>query len=462
MTLIFGWHWVPVNKRYRQMAAAWTPVVLLLGTLCLFACRGGDFSAPTARKGKAVDARSTPSPARRLAPSRPRREPPRPPDAGAPRAASRPATPRPASTLEAPERERVYPTHGPKTRPKVLFRVREELYWPHIPVVHGKTVLHGARGMTLVGLDSESGKPKWRWKGVDTHSKNCFRVFSAIHEGRGILLTETATLLSFDLISGLRHWEHVLPQGTVQVSPALSCRTTVTSDLAFVATHLERIEHGLSRYTGYLRAIELLSGTSKWTRPLNEELQDLVAADHLYLFGHRDEQSSLVALHRVTGSPIWRRSLGRLDLMGETIGFVRDGYVGVCGRDEKARVFDTVTGAPAPEVTRYCGSSVDGLIVRYEEWRARFTVRDARSGTIRWKRNSTYLGNSGFSVADGVVHLGLADDVLALELRTGRKLWSFRLPREPRQERTWLNSPPVPADGVLHFTTSDDHIWALR
>lgn len=351
------------------------------------------------------------------------------------------------NSFDAPERTHVYGTVGPKARPSVLWKVLRENYWPHVPVVVGGLVVQGNCGKSLVGLDALTGRHVWQWKRADhilSCGKGCDLTYPALNSGALFLLSQDADLVSIWPASGAVRWERSLAGAHETI--VFDCRVVVGERIgvAWVVQQSRAVQ---------ISAFDVESGTVRWRRT-GPWVPQVVKDGRLYATRAPPE---LAMLALDSGRTLWKAPLRRQGGVMESLDRVENHRAHVCHPDRlRARLFEVATGKESSALGEVCGSRAGDLVVRHHG--ERFAAYDRQTGALRWRRDGTYLQQpqgDGFSVADGVIYLALPLRITAVDLNTGRELWSFPLPSSP-------STRPVPAAGMLYFSTRDNHDWAIR
>jgi outer membrane protein assembly factor BamB len=330
-------------------------------------------------------------------------------------------------------------------------------------VVHDGVVVVGSQGLTLTGLDARTGQKRWRWKTVDrdfTFTKRCSTPLPGISDGHVLFSSRAGELVALDLHRGTKRWSHLF---SMSDAAAHDCRVHRFGDTVFITTGWQKSGAGYLEDLGSrVSAFNAQSGALRWHRHLRGEIGRIGVAENVFVLTAHRTMQALLALDRRTGKELWSIPLARAGLRYQWLDSIRGGKIIVCSDTRGARVFDASTGREVKGANRYCGRLVGGVVVRYEASRARLTVRRAGTGTLLWKRDNTYALLSGYSVADGVIYLGLGNRILALDLQNGCTLWQFRLPQSKSREHRYLTTIPVPGYGALYFGTNDNSVWAIR
>jgi eukaryotic-like serine/threonine-protein kinase len=172
------------------------------------------------------------------------------------------------------------------------------------------------------------------------------------------------------------------------------------------------------------------------------------------------------ALKASTGARIWSRNLGVL--YGYSSSAVAHGVVYVGSNDGKLFALKAATGATiwSDSGMREVGHPTlsDGLVYVCSGYGVR--AFKATTGALVWSHyGGTGAGECSPAVANGVAYVGSGTGlVLALNARTGAKVWSFNAPIacDPGCDGAEaIGSSPVVAKGIVYVTSDEGVVYAL-
>jgi len=235
-------------------------------------------------------------------------------------------------------------------------------------------------------------------------------------------------------------------------------------------------------YGGQLHAIDQTSGIEKWNFKSRMPIASTaaVAAGVVYFVS---SSGALVALDAASGQPKWvfateyERRFEAQNLHGylsvaQTIPdawdlyisspAVADGRVYFGSGDGNVYAVDAGSGVVqwkfATHDVVHASPAVHDGTVYIGSWDGNFYAIDAETGQQKWLfkggQDPTIHNQVGFqssaAVVDGTVFVGSRDaHVYALDARSGRKKWDYPT------SKSWVNSTPAVAGGIVYASTSD-------
>ena len=235
-------------------------------------------------------------------------------------------------------------------------------------------------------------------------------------------------------------------------------------------------------YGGQFHAIDQASGVEKWSFKSRMPIASTaaVAAGAVYFVS---SGGALVALDTATGKTKWvfpteyerrfeARNLHGLLSAAQTIPdawdvfisspAVADGRVYFGSGDGNVYALDASNGVLqwkfATQDVVHASPAVHDDTVYIGSWDGNFYAIDGETGQQKWQfkggQDPVIHNQVGFqssaAVVDGTVFVGSRDaHVYALDARSGRKKWDYPT------SKSWVNSTPAVADGVVYASTSD-------
>jgi outer membrane protein assembly factor BamB len=235
-------------------------------------------------------------------------------------------------------------------------------------------------------------------------------------------------------------------------------------------------------YGGLFHAIDQATGKEKWSFKSRMPIASTaaVAAGSVYFVS---SAGALAALDAASGKPRWvftteyerrfeARNLHGLQSAAQTIPdawdvymsspAVADGRVYFGSGDGNVYAIDASSGVMlwkfATQDVVHASPAVSGGTVYIGSWDGNFYAIDAETGQQQWQfkggQDPTIHNQVGFqssaTVVDSTVFVGCRDaHVYALDAGSGRKKWDYPT------NKSWVNTTPAVADGIVYAGTSD-------
>ncbi|MBW2289044.1 MAG: PQQ-like beta-propeller repeat protein [Deltaproteobacteria bacterium] len=341
------------------------------------------------------------------------------------------------------------------------------------PLVHGRSIFVGSDGGDFFALDAASGNLHWSIDAGRPVSSAALvvagRVYFVANELRripGSRPIARGTLFALDAESGAEHWSW---GGDELLSPPLR-----VGDLLIVVAR--EVVAGSSHWS--LHALDSDSGEPRWSRELRGRQPGplLLADGRLFVVAKaasagRDNGPfipSLYAFDPASGTQLWQhrgaphQSGIRAAVLGKTA---------LVGTNRGIQALDAASGArlwswdPEGQVSSESLQAA-GLVVvpaqAAEKVEARAThshahlesrthALDPATGELRW---SAQAGDNPVvrGIIDEIVYVQSDDRMTALDLATGRRLWSFTTGKV-ELHFAQFSAGPVAFDGMVCFVT---------
>ncbi|TMC18487.1 MAG: hypothetical protein E6J34_17015 [Chloroflexi bacterium] len=210
-------------------------------------------------------------------------------------------------------------------------------------------------------------------------------------------------------------------------------------------------------WDGKLYAIDVVSGTKRWTYQTNNHIisSPAVVGGVVYI-GSWD--GNLYAIDAISGNKKWAYQTGG-SIYGSSPAVV-DGVVYIGSWDGKLYAIDVASGSQ--KWTYQTGDSitsspavVDGVVYVGSQDHSLYAV-DAISGNKKWAYQTGSYIDSSPAVADGMIYIGSVKDhtLYAIEGASGNKKWSYRTGGD-------IEGPPTVAGGVVYISSRDYSFYAI-
>lgn len=305
--------------------------------------------------------------------------------------------------------------------------------------------------------------PRWSY-----HAGNTIEFSPVALGGRLFVGTENNTLHALDTRTGRLLWTYRSPRGRLWASSLAA-----GGNVLYVGTE-----------GGRLSALDAATGRVLWNRTFTGETKypPTPAGDTLYVITtftgsgmvpNLDGKARLYALRASNGTQRWQRVTDNYSLRlavraGNTV-FAGGGYKNPQVIDEgghfRLYAFDADDGRVLWShvsttgflKSLYATGSQEGDTVHYLGYKDDLMGLDARTGKPLWTYGTENWVH-GFAAADNRLWFSSANGhVHAVDLKTGRPLWKTRLDGVFH----YIVGAPAHADGTLYFYTTYDELYAM-
>ncbi|MEU6731826.1 PQQ-binding-like beta-propeller repeat protein [Streptomyces physcomitrii] len=303
----------------------------------------------------------------------------------------------------------------------------------------------GGPRMELVGLDAATGKDLWPQKFLT------FRPNATVTYGGGLLYTQTsdAEVTAFDPATGKQRWRAELGNGYCQFPPTWYDGVLYTHD-----------------GRGQAIALRAADGAELWRAPLAESGFTNVAVDATGVWIGFDDIAYQL-LDRKTGKEIRRMEVPDVSGPGGNPGVLGDGALWLRSstyQAEKTTAFEEKTGRALRSLPADATPAF-GPGRAYVAYRGKVKALDTATYKTAWTYTSPVAAATVRLVAKNQVYVADADgQLVVLDAKTGRKVWSYRLwPAPHPQEPIWAESdwsgwtvPGIATAGGRLFAPADE------
>jgi outer membrane protein assembly factor BamB len=313
----------------------------------------------------------------------------------------------------------------------------------------GNGLLYLFLGNDVMALDAATGEVRWRYTAPQLADSAlalgcpCAATTADFHGRDVYVLAGTNELRALDSRTGQLRWAQRLGQ-------AVTTPTVIAAGVVVVGAVADALGTDFALY-----GLDERSGAVRWTLPFERRLIPWAAQDGATVLGATSDQR-LIAVDAPSGRLLWTAGLPRGPALPppERVG----GGVLPLGADSSVLLLDTATGAerwrapvadwpgaPLPAADRVFAATVAGQLI----------ALDARSGARLWSAGlDEALYSGGLAHAERTVYVPtLGNALVAVDAEQGRVRWARRLGE--------LLAAPVGQAGALLVGTADGALAVL-
>jgi outer membrane protein assembly factor BamB len=350
---------------------------------------------------------------------------------------------------------------GAPRRPKPgTLRWRTAVPGSVLAVAETAGMLCVASGSGLRGLSTSSGKQSWSLTGRQGSYLN---VMGA--GGKVFIVSSPSAAAALDPVTGRQRWRFDAPRST-----GLANAPLFTNDGTTVYATGMTADTG--RPQSYILAIDAFTGGHKWTAyfPPTPPIGPITAGDGVVCALLGPDPVKLIAFDAQTGAHKWTAPGPAVPLQGVIGDGVLFGPVVSAASKSGVVALDVATGnvawsadvggnlwgtdndAGIAYASTFDGPAQDGVS-------GDLIALDARTGRRLWRRHFPEGAPTDLAPAGAVVCTGIdSGTVHALDSATGRVLWSYQVTEAPQDQLSAI----VPTSGAVYLANLKGALFALQ